>query len=80
VTLDRVETADLVDVQATATCLEPGWRDVDSILPSFDGSRTLRRCREEWTSHYGEQDTEGWGGDTTGVTLMNPCPEWVPKA
>jgi hypothetical protein len=32
------------------------------------------------TAHYGEQDTQGWGEDTTGITTMNKCPEWVPKA
>ena len=56
------------------------YGDLGTEQPHCFRFNTLRRCREEWTSRYGKQNTEGWGGDTTGITLMNGCPEWVPKA
>ena len=56
------------------------YGDLGTEQPHYFRFRTLRRCREEWMSHYGEQDTEGWGDDTTGITSLRDCPEWVPKA
>ena len=55
------------------------YGDLGTKQPHCYRFHTLRQCREKWTSHYGEQDTEGWGEDTTGVTHLRDCPEWVPK-
>ena len=55
------------------------YGDLGTKQPHCYRFHTLRQCREKWTSHYGEQDTEGWGEDTIGITLTMFCPQWFPK-